>query len=192
MERIATFAPKGTIALGYLGLILALGGVLQSAIYGSARELFNSIFFLYPLGAALYIVLIRPRIYLAEDCVEVLNPLSRHRIPWEAIQSIETKYCLTFDLGHEKVQAWAATSPSRYHLRRVHSSDFKGVRPDESGFFRPSDSPHSDSGAAALLCRREWELRRNLPATNSRRSVQRTHWVFSVSILVSYILAILF
>ena len=187
MERFATFTPKGTIGLGFLGLFLVFGSVFQSAFYGSTREFLNSIFFLYPVGAAIYIALIRPRIYLTHDYVEIINPFSRHKIPWVDIESIETKYCLTFHLGQEKVQAWAATSPSRYHLRRIHSSDFKGVRPDDSGFVRPSDSPESDSGAAALLCRREWELRRTLTTTKSEWSVQRTHWIFPVSLIVSFI-----
>lgn len=95
MEKISTFRATSSVLLGYLGIGLILGSLAQSLFYGSSEELITSVPYLYILASLIYFVMIRPKLNIYTSHIEVINPLSTHKIPWNYISAIETKYCLT-------------------------------------------------------------------------------------------------
>jgi len=117
----------------------------------------------------------------------VINPLNTHKIPWKYISAIETKYCLTMTLQDKTIKAWAAVAPSRYHFKRVHPTDFRGVNLENSELVRPSDSPLTDSGAAAYISRQEWIRRRSLESKLAPES-RRISGIFYIPIAISVLL----
>jgi len=190
VEKISTFRATSSVLLGYLGIGLILGSLAQSFFYGSSEELISSAPHLYIIASLIYFVMIRPKLNIYSSHIEVINPLSTHKIPWKYISAIETKYCLTLSLQDRTIKAWAAVAPSRYHFKRVHPTDFRGVNLENSELVRPSDSPLTDSGAAAYISRQEWIRRRSLESNLVPESI-RISSLFYIPIAIS-ILLILF
>ena len=123
------------------------------------------------LGLLLNEILIRPRVELRDEEIVVTNPFRSHRVPWGAIQRIDTKWGLTILGSAGKVQAWSAPAPGRHSSLRATKFDGKHL-PESSylaGTIRPGDLVSSDSGAAAYAIRSEWERRRDLGALQSDR-----------------------
>jgi hypothetical protein len=189
MEIISTFRATSSVLLGYIGIGLLLGSLAQSLFYGSREELISSAPYLYLIAALIYLVMIRPKLKIYASHIEVINPLSTHKIPWKYISAIETKYCLTMTLQDKTIKAWAAVAPSRYHFKRVHPTDFRGVNLENSELVRPSDSPLTDSGAAAYISRQEWIRRRSLESELAPES-RRISGIFYIPIAISVLLII--
>jgi hypothetical protein len=189
VEQISTFRATSSVLLGYVGIGLILGSLAQSLFYGSRDELISSAPYLYIIAALIYLVMIRPKLKILTSHIEVINPLSTHKIPWKSISAIETKYCLTLTLQDQTIKAWAAVAPSRYHFKRVHPTDFRGVNLENTALLRPSDSPLTDSGAAAYISRQEWMKRRNLESNLVPES-RRVSSLFYIPIAISLLLII--
>lgn len=125
------------------------------------------------MGLLLHLILIRPRILVSDDGVEVVNPLRKTDVAWASIERIDTKWGLTLYAGDRKIQAWSAPAPGRHSSLR--STKFEGRHLPESsylaGTIRPGDLVSSDSGAAAYTIRNEWERRRDLGLLTGRHTV---------------------
>lgn len=116
------------------------------------------------VGMLLHQLLVRPRIRVSDQGVEIVNPFRKFTIAWNTIDRIDTKWGLTVFTENRRVQAWSAPAPGRHSTFR--SSKFEGRHLPESsyiaGTIRPGDLVSSDSGAAAYTIRTEWERRRDL------------------------------
>jgi hypothetical protein len=53
----------------------------------------------------------------------------------------------------EKIYAWAAQAPGRYHSRTVHASEIRGLKIPDLQNMRPGESPRTHSGQALALAR---------------------------------------
>lgn len=112
----------------------------------------------------------RPEVRVDDSGVTIFNVLRTVRVPWPAIQGINTRYALTLETAYGDVSAWAAPAPSRHAAMRTSKSELKSLPKSVPGTsFRPSDVPTTDSGAAATVVRRYWEeLREAGHLTNPR------------------------
>jgi hypothetical protein len=53
----------------------------------------------------------------------------------------------------EKINAWAAQAPGRYHSRTVHATEIRGLQIPDTNSMRAGESPRSHSGVAVALAR---------------------------------------
>jgi len=71
----------------------------------------------------------------------------------------------------------------------VHPTDFRGVNLENSELVRPSDSPLTDSGAAAYISRQEWIRRRSLESNLVPESTRISSLFYiPIAISISFIL----
>ena len=56
-------------------------------------------------------------------------------------------------VGGEKIHAWAAQAPGRYHSRTVHATEIRGLQIPDTNSMRAGESPRSHSGVAVALAR---------------------------------------
>ncbi|NUP75840.1 MAG: PH domain-containing protein [Sinomonas sp.] len=101
----------------------------------------------------------RPAVVVSNSGVELVNPLRRVAVPWEALAFVDTKYALTLVTGSGRFTAWAAPAPGVLGARHARPEHLTGL-PDStygpSHSVRPGDLSHTVSGQAALLVRRRW------------------------------------
>lgn len=136
-------------------LCLAAAVAVVVAGFKSAGEYLPSVALFAFIGWA---GLWRPAIEVNDSAVTLVNVLSTVEIPWPAIIQIDTRYALTVVTPKHKFPATAAPAPGR--LTTVFSRKEVGRANSQlggDGRIRPSDLPNTDSGAAALLIRNQWE-----------------------------------
>lgn len=132
----------------------------------------------------------RPRVTITDAGVELVNVLRTVRVPWPAIQMIETKWALTLVTAVGTFTSWAAPAPG------VRAAVFAMPRRDQAAFeqrtlprdgrrtgaaasgpgVRPSDLPATPSGAAATKVRQRWEQLREQGHLDDPR-LEREHAV---------------
>jgi hypothetical protein len=102
----------------------------------------------------------RPEVRVTDAGVRLVNPLRTIDVPWPALEAVETKWALTLVTAWGSYRAWAAPAPGRSVMRqqlRHHVSQDRRIPglPAHSSA-RPSDLPHTESGAAAMAINEHW------------------------------------
>jgi hypothetical protein len=133
------------------------GSLIQSLVTANTTDKVLSALAALCCGTLIYRIIHKPRLEIADEGVKIINPLSTVFLPWSEVINIETQFALTFYTAERKVSSWAAIAPGRYHHRSIHPTEVKGVIPRDSRLLRASDSPRTDSGAAAYIARMRWE-----------------------------------
>jgi len=94
----------------------------------------------------------RPAVVISDEGVELVNVSQTVLVPWAALIQVETRLALTLKTPRASYVATAAPAPGRtftgVNARRAASVSGETAQ--------PSDSPTSDSGAAAHLVRARW------------------------------------
>ncbi|KHL01678.1 PH domain-containing protein [Sinomonas humi] len=101
----------------------------------------------------------RPAVVVSDAGVELVNPLRRIGVSWEALAFVDTKYALTLGTGAGRFAAWAAPAPGVLGARHARPESLTGLPATSYGpgqTVRPGDLSHTVSGQAALLVRRRW------------------------------------
>ncbi|MDQ4501989.1 PH domain-containing protein [Sinomonas sp. ASV322] len=101
----------------------------------------------------------RPAVVVSDAGVELVNPLRRIGVPWEALAFVDTKYALTLVTGSGRFASWAAPAPGMWGARGARPQHLTGLPESSYGpehSVRPGDLTHTVSGQAALLVRRRW------------------------------------
>ncbi|WP_235779032.1 PH domain-containing protein [Sinomonas notoginsengisoli] len=104
----------------------------------------------------------RPAVVVSDSGVELVNPVRRIGVPWEALAYVDTKYALTLGTGHGRFTAWAAPGPGALGARRARPEHLTGLPESSYGpqhTVRPGDLANTVSGQAAILVRRRWAER---------------------------------
>ena len=123
----------------------------------------SSLWYLIPIAFVVVLMwelMWRPSLTVVDDEIEVNNPLRTVHIPWNALVHFDTRYALRlFTPGHT-YEVWAAPAPGRSFGFRSSAASRQPERGAafSSGSVRPSDMETSDSGEAAGMVRRRWEL----------------------------------
>lgn len=102
---------------------------------------------------AIWLLFVRPKIVFGNESLRIINPLTEVTLPWSSIEEIDSHLAFSVRANHKKFSAWAAPAPGRQHSRTLHSSELKGLGQRSGDSMKLSDSPKSDSGAAAFLAR---------------------------------------
>jgi hypothetical protein len=113
-------------------------------------------------GALVYALFWRPAVIVDAEGVELRNVLRDVRVPWAALQDVDTKYTLTLHAGGRRHQSWAASTRGWTGIWRGpaqgvapgHSPDPQSLPGQPST--RSSRDLRADSGAAAFLVEQRW------------------------------------
>ncbi len=140
-----------------MAYLLILGSALQSVMTDGASLIVLNFGICLTIALFIYAVIQRPRLEIADEGVRIINPISTTYLDWSEVIDIETKFVLTFQTCTKSIGSWAALAPSRYHHRNIFPSEIRGILDENHGSIRASDSPRTDSGAAAFLARQRWQ-----------------------------------
>lgn len=131
-----------------------------------------------------WVLLVSPKLTLADDGVVVDNPLRRIEVPAERITGVRTGRGFALETDEGPIQAWAAPAPDRLQGQRRLGLDGAGadrvrdprVLADEDGGVRTSALPGTLSGDAAMSARHHGLVGAEAPAEGARpirRRLQR-------------------
>jgi hypothetical protein len=129
-------------------------GISAQSFFLESIESFNAtlswcllICYLFHLG------FIRAKVTIFDEGITITNPLRETTVGWDQVQEINVKYSMYVIVGGEKIHAWAAQAPGRYHSRTVHATEIRGLQIPDTNSMRAGESPRSHSGVAVALAR---------------------------------------
>lgn len=157
MTNVHVFRPRSSIFFSLVAYLLILGSALQSVLTDGASAIVLNFVICMTIALFIYAVIQRPRLEIADEGVRIINPISTTYLNWSEVIGIETRFVLTFQTGTKSIGSWAALAPNRYHHRNIFPSEIRGILDENHGSIRASDSPRTDSGAAAFLARQRWQ-----------------------------------
>lgn len=139
----------------FAGFIYFLcGGLTAQSFFVETLDSFNVtlswsllICFLFHLG------FVRPKVTIFDEGITITNPLREVTVGWDQVSEISAKFSMYISVGSEKIYAWAAQAPGRYHSRTVHATEIKGLYIPDTNNMRAGESPRSHSGVAVALAR---------------------------------------
>jgi hypothetical protein len=131
--------------------------IFQTIFTGEIRQAFLTIGLGSLVALFFYLILHRPLLEIADDGIKIVNPLWSYNIGWRDISAIETRYTMSVQARGGVIYAWAAPAPGRYHARKIHPSEVRGMDIASQSTVRFGESPRSDSGVAAYLARSRWK-----------------------------------
>ncbi len=129
-------------------------GITAQSFFVESIESFNAtlswcllICHLFHLG------FIRAKVTIFDEGITITNPLRETTVGWDQVQEISVKFSMYVTVGGEKIYAWAAQAPGRYHSRTVHATEVRGLQIPDTNSMRAGESPRSHSGVAVALAR---------------------------------------
>jgi hypothetical protein len=159
MTNLETFRPKSGITMA-LFAFFAVSALVSINImdYGFVNAM-SSIAWGLVVCAIFYLIFIHPKVVFFDEGLMIINPLQSFTVGWHEIEEIDARYTMYIVHGpsREKIHAFAAQAPGRYHSRTVHPNEVKGMRVGDSGIIRAGESPRSSSGAATAIARTRFE-----------------------------------
>jgi hypothetical protein len=166
-----TFRSKSSV-VGFFILIFLLAGMNLQTIFSSdfgtsAVTLAWTTCFASCMGLIMY----KPKIIFFDEGIEIVNPTFTYLISWDYVREIEARYTMSIITNDgEQIFAWAAPAPGRYHSRKIHESDLRGLSLGHSGSIRSGESPRADSGVARYLAVTRLERYRITRSSNQDRA----------------------
>jgi hypothetical protein len=157
VKNTEIFRPKSGFVASIFGYLLLFGAILQSIFTRNIQDLFWTTLVCTFIGIFIYCVIQRPRLEIADEGIKIINPISSRYLGWGEVTQIETRYALAFHTSSKILTSWAAVAPGRYHHRTIHPTEMRGIVSRDTTLIRASDSPRTDSGAAAYVARQRWE-----------------------------------
>jgi hypothetical protein len=132
-------------------------------------------------GMLVYVLFWRPAVLVDDHGVELRNVLRDVRVPWSALESVDTRFALTLLVDGGRHQSWAASAPGRPSMslaerwpagrdrsdpagRADHALPDPRWSPDGIAAQRSSSDLRADSGAAAFMVQQRWNAWRESPA----------------------------
>jgi len=137
---------------------------------------------------------IRPKVTIFDEGITITNPLRETTVGWDQVQEISAKFSMYVSVGGEKIYAWAAQAPGRYHSRTVHATEIRGLQIPDTNNMRAGESPRSHSGVAVALARIRLDsfVRSQTVGANYRSEFNRFGLVILVALFVTAILLTFF
>ena len=141
-----------------------------------------------------HIGFIRPKVTIFDEGITITNPLRETTVGWDQVQEISAKFSMYVSVGGEKIYAWAAQAPGRYHSRTVHATEIRGLQIPDTNNMRAGESPRSHSGVAVALARIRLDsfVKSQTVGANYRSEFNRFGLVILVALFVTAILLTFF
>ena len=157
MTNSEVFRSKSSVVAAAIAYCIIMIMVFQTIFTGEIGQAFLTIGIGSFIALGFYLILHRPLLEITDQGIKIVNPLWSYSIGWRDISAIETKYTMSVQVGERVIYAWAAPAPSRYHARKIHPSEVRGLGIANQSSLRFGESPRSDSGVAAHLARSRWK-----------------------------------
>ena len=137
---------------------------------------------------------IRPKVTIFDEGITITNPLRETTVGWDQVQEISAKFSMYVSVGGEKIYAWAAQAPGRYHSRTVHATEIRGLQIPDTNNMRAGESPRSHSGVAVAIARIRLDsfVKSQTVGANYRSEFNRFGLVILVALFVTAILLTFF
>lgn len=148
------------LAVGWWALALLLGGdLLLRGEPGAGWALGLS---LLVLSAVLVHALFwQPEVRVDADGLELVNVLRRVRLPWSAVEDLDTRWALSVGVGGRRWTSWAAPASGR-RMRPVSRRETPWAERGAEGI-AGSKAPGSSAGEAAVLVENAWQTWKDRP-----------------------------
>ena len=98
-----------------------------------------------------YLIFVRPHIIYTDESLRIINPIEEIEIGWSDIDLVDAKWCMNVTTKFGRFNAWAAPAPSRFHSKKIHPSELRGMEIRGRESISPALSPKSDSGIAVHM-----------------------------------------
>jgi len=158
--------PKSNLVFAGANYLLLSGLAVAEVYQGFTPGALTLLTWLALLGYCNHLVLVMPKIKTTADQLTIINPFRTHRLNWADIKEIDARYTMyVYALG-ERIHAWAAPVPGRYHSRSVLPNDLRGSTLRGENSIKAGELPNSHSGVALIICRRVWEANRDARGGN--------------------------
>ena len=196
MDSATTLRPLTGRIIAVVAAVIALisAGSLFFAPDGEdiARGLAAPVLVLY----LAWLMFWNPAVVIDDAGVVLVNVFRTVRLPWPAIDRIDTRWALELFTPYGKFTAWAAPAPGRHTAVRIQPSEVRNL-PDSAyigGAVRPGDVPNSPSGDASTIIRLRLDALRDAGHLDDRKLESstadvRTHWA-RVAILAALVAAV--
>ena len=150
MTNLIVFRPRSAIILAAFAGFMILLFLVQVVFFSDRIEL-SSIAFGILLATTVWLLLVRPKLEVFDEGINIVNPLFQAIVPLREIETIDTRYALTIFTRGKKISVFVAPAPGRWHARSVRASELKGLELNAGDVISPGDSPRSLSGQAAQI-----------------------------------------
>ena len=176
MSNSEMYRPRSSYFFAGAIYILCAGIVGQSFYTEAAKGIAITISWCLLVAYAFHLGFVRPKVTFFDEGITITNPLKEITIGWGEIEDISARYSMYIQVGGEKIYAWAAQAPGRYHSRTVHSSEVRGLNIPDLHNMRPGESPRTHSGQALALARIRSEAFHATDSSNRGTCVYRTEF----------------
>lgn len=199
MGEPLVYRPTLSRVLAVLYVVIALWWLWADLAARGAGRALTLVPVLLAVGTVVYALLWRPCVRVDADGVVLRNVLRDVRVPWAALEEVDTRYTLTLHTSTGAYQSWAAPAPGRPSPvprgwtpsgagpatsgpggggedARLPDARWQpgGVAPDRS-----SRTLGADSGAAAFMVEQawaRWRERSAAPAPRAGEGAVRVSW----------------
>jgi hypothetical protein len=133
--------------------IFCAGISAQSFFSESDRGIAITVSWSLVISYIFHLSFIRPKVTFFDEGITITNPFKEITVGWNRIQEISARYSMYIQVDGEKIYAWAAQAPGRYHSRNIHASELRGLNLPDPLNIRAGESPRTHSGVAVALAR---------------------------------------
>lgn len=187
LQKPIVFRSTFAVVLTIVVCLICVAGAVTAVIN---RAGIAPVLLLCTLGWLVWLGYGRPRVVVDAAGVTLHNPVTEVRIPFDAIDDVDTRYTLRVTAQGRTWSAWGAPAPSgagtlRDSMRRGSRTDSWRDAPHSirrSGSARPGDATDTPSGAPATVIRRE--LDRRMHNQIARDAAARTQHRYRVPLIV--------
>lgn len=160
MPEPVVIRPRGGQIIAWTAIGLCGAGLVFIAVTDGVSSLLLWSWPVLLVAWAAWVLYIRPYVEVTDGFVEIGNPFRTHRVPWDDMQDVESRYALTIETkGGRSIRAWAAPAPSARHAMTMRREELART-PGEGDTRRPSDAEGTASGDAAGHVRRRLDAHR--------------------------------
>jgi hypothetical protein len=107
------YRPGFSRALYVVFVVFVVWWAVDAAMNMAPGPAVVTVLWLLAVSAALACLFWRPAVLVDDAGVELKNVLRDVRVPWQALEEIETRYTLTLYCGGRRYQSWAGAAPGR-------------------------------------------------------------------------------
>ncbi len=153
MSNSEVYRPRSGYFFAGAIYILCAGLVGQSFVTESASGVLTTSAWCALISYIFHLTFIRPKVTFFDEGIRITNPLREITVGWDRIQEINARYSMYIQVEGEKIYAWAAQAPGRYHARSIHPTELRGLKIPDPLNMRAGESPRTHSGVAVALGR---------------------------------------
>ena len=153
MNNAEVYRPRSGYFFAGAIYFICLGIIGQSFFTDDARGILATTSWALLISYLFHLGFIRPKVTFFDEGITFTNPMREITVGWDCISDISAKYSMFIQVGGEKIYAWAAQAPGRYHARTIHPTEIRGMKIPDAYNMRPGESPRTHSGVAVALAR---------------------------------------